>query len=232
MNPVSDLGAVGFVLFWGLTALATAIFFFRGYQLLRYLKLGRKVEKFPQIVKRILASIGHLIVQECQKNITRKDRAGIGHLFMVWGFLLFVIYYFFFIVIASGFGISEAMEHNVVYGIYSWVMDIAAPFIVIGALWGIIRRYITNPSRLEGQRTWEALLILITVLVHPVTHLFKEATSIALGHPPAGLGTVLPPVSSALSNVFNGSTESAIESASIGFFWAHWLVVLFVLVGI
>jgi len=228
MNPVSDLGAVGFVLFWGLTALASAIFFSRGYQLLRYLRLGRKIEKFPQIVKRILAAIGHLIVQECQfKNITRKDRAGIGHLFMVWGFLLFVIYYFFFIVIASGFGISDAMEHNVVYGIYTWVMDIVAPFIVIGALWGIIRRYLVNPSRLEGQRTWEALLILITVLIHPVTHVGKIATQIAAGQPPASLGIATPPISTAMSNLYTNA--ASVQMWHNAWFWSHWVFVLFVL---
>jgi Fe-S oxidoreductase len=228
MNPVSDLGAAGFVLFWGLTALAAAIFFFRGYQLLRYLRLGRKVEEFPQMVKRALAAIGHLIIQECQfKNINRKDRAGLGHLFMVWGFLLFVIYYFFFIVIASGFGISDAMEHNVVYGVYCWVMDIVAPFIVIGALWGIIRRYILKPSRLQGQRTFEAMLILVTVLIHPVTHVGKIATQIAAGHPPAGLGIATPPISTVMSNIYTNT--ASIEMWHNVWFWSHWAFVLLVL---
>ena len=228
MNPVSDLGAVGFVLFWGLTALAAGIFFFRSYQLFRYLMLGRKVETFSQVVRRVLSAIGHLIIQECQfKNITSKDRAGIGHLFMVWGFFLFVIYYFFFIVVASGFGISEAMEHNAVYGIYCWVMDIVAPFILIGALWGILRRYCIKTSRLEGQRTWEALLILITVLIHPVTHVGKIATQIAAGSPPAGLGIAAPPISAAMSNVY--TTLASAQMWHDIWFWAHWGFVLFVL---
>ena len=228
MNPVSDLGVAGFVLFWGLTALAAGIFFFRSYQLFQYLKLGRRVETFSQVVKRVLSAIGHLIMQECQyKNITRKDKAGIGHLFMVWGFLLFVIYYFFFIVVASGFGISEAMEHNVVYGIYCWVMDIVAPFIVIGALWGIIRRYFIKSSRLEGQRTWEAMLILITVLIHPVTHVGKIATQIAAGSPPTGLGIATPPLSTAMSNIY--ATMASAQMWHDIWFWAHWAFVLFVL---
>ena len=184
MNPVSDLGAAGFALFWGITALAAGIFLFRGYQLLRYISLGRSVEKFGQIAKRVLSGIGHAIVQECQfKNIARKDRAGIGHLFMVWGFLLFVTYYLLFIVIASGFGIFDVMEHSRFYAVYCWIMDIAAPFVAIGALWGIFRRYSIKTTRLEGQRTWEALFILITVLLHPITHVGKIATQIAAGHP-------------------------------------------------
>ena len=228
MNPVSDLGATGFALFWGLTALAAGIFLFRGYQLLRLLSLGRGGERLGHIIKRTLAAVGHLIIQQCQfKNITRRDRGGVGHLLMVWGFLLFVIYYLTFIVIASGFGISDTMEHNQVYGYYCWVMDIVAPFIVIGALWGIIRRYIIRPARLEGQQTGEALLILITVLIHPVTHVGKIAVQIAGGFPPAGLGIATPPLSTALSSLYtNIATLGAWHSF---WFWSHWGFVLLVL---
>ena len=103
---------------------------------------------------------------------------------------------------------------------------------MLATLWAIIRRYIIKPPRLKGEQTAEAMIILISVLLHPLTHLFKIASGIALEHPPAGLGSVLPPVSSALSNVFNNLSPDAIEAASAGFFWAHWLVILFVLVYI
>ncbi len=228
MNPVSDLGAAGFALFWGLTAFAAGIFFYKISQLLRYLFLGREGEKFGQIIKRTLKGAGDFIAQICQfKNLNRKDRSGVGHLFMVWGFLLFVIYYFFFIVIASGFGISDTMEHNLFYAYYCWVMDIVAPFIMIGAGWGIIRRYIIKPSRLEGQRTFEAMLILVTVLIHPITHVGKIATQVAAGHPPAGLGIATPPISTALSNIYTNA--ASIEIWHSAWFWSHWVFVLFVL---
>ncbi|MFC1911880.1 (Fe-S)-binding protein [Chloroflexota bacterium] len=229
MNPISSMGTAGYVLFWGVTALAAGIFGYRAYRLFRYLSLGRADEKFGQLVKRALTAIGHLFIQQCQfKNFTRRDKAGIGHMFMAWGFLLFVTYYVLFIVIASGFGISEAMEQNLFYGIYGWVIDIVAPFIMIGALWGIIRRYIIRPPRLEGQQTFEALLILFTVLIHPVTHLGKIATQIAAGSPPAGLGMATPPISTAFSRLFT-------DAASLGawhsfWFWSHWGFVLFVLI--
>jgi Fe-S oxidoreductase len=228
MNPVSDLGAAGFALFWSLTALAAGIFLMRGYQLLTLLSLGRESKRPAGILKRTLSAIGHLIVQKCQfKNLRRKDRAPAGHLFMVWGFLLFVTYYFFFIIIASGFGISEVMEHNPVYAVYCWVMDIAAPFVVIGAGWGILRRYFVRPGRIKEQRTWEALLILFTVLVHPVTHVGKIATQIAAGNPPAALGIPNPPLSNAIAQLY--ASSSSIEGWHTFWFWSHWGFVLLVL---
>jgi len=195
--------------------------------------LGRRVESPGQMVRRALKTAVAVLGQWCQlKNLNFKDRASIGHTFMAWGFFIFVLFYFIFIIIGAGFGVSETLEHTSFFFYFAWVMDIAAIFVIVGAAWGIIRRYVVKPPRLEGEQTVEAMVILISVLIHPVTHLFKEATSIALGHPPAGLGAVLPPISSALSNLFTGSSVSAIESWSIGFFWAHWLIVLFVLVFI
>jgi len=229
MNPVSHLGVIGYVLFWGLTGLAAGVFSYRLYQLFRYLSLGRKEEKFGHLFRRAVTAIGHLIAQQCQfKNLTRKDRAGVGHMLMVWGFLLFITYYFFFIIIGSGFGISDVIEHSAVYGIYTWVMDIVAPLIMLGALWGISRRFIIRSPRLEGFRTFEAMVILFTVLIHPITHLGKIATQIAAGHPPAGLGILTPPISTAFSHVY--SSGASLEMWHSVWFWSHWGFVLFVLI--
>ncbi|UCC16056.1 MAG: (Fe-S)-binding protein, partial [Dehalococcoidales bacterium] len=194
---------------------------------------GRRTESYRQLLKRALYTGFAVFGQWCQlKNLTRKDRASIGHAFMAWGFFIFVVFYFFFIILGAGFGLSETLENTQFFFYYAWVMDIAAIFGIAGAGWGIIRRYVVRPPRLKGEQTFEALIILVSVLLHPVTHLFKEATSIALGHPPVGLGETLPPISNTLSNVFNNATVSGIETASVWFFWAHWLVVLFVLVYI
>lgn len=228
MNPVSDLGMVGFIIFWGITLLAAGIFFYRGYQLLEYLRLGKKGEKYRNLIKRTAGAVLNLVVQRCQyKNLRRTNVAPVGHLLMVWGFLLFVTYYLLFIVVASGFGISQIMENNPFYVYYTWVMDIFAPLIMLGALWGIIRRYIVSPPRIKQQRTYEALLILITVLIHPITHVGKIATQIAAGHPPAGLGIATPPISTAISTMFTNA--ATIEAWHTFWFWSHWGFVIFVL---
>ncbi|MEE8418480.1 MAG: (Fe-S)-binding protein, partial [Dehalococcoidales bacterium] len=184
-------------------------------------------------MSRTLKTIPIVVGQWCQlKNLTRQDRASIGHAFMAWGFFAFSLFYFLFIIIGVGFGASESLEHTSFFLYYTWVLDFLAPLVMIGAAWGIIRRYVIRPARLKGEQSFEAMVILISVLFHPITHLLKEATSIALGHPPAGLGGPLPPVSSALSSLFSGSSVGFLETANVSFFWAHWLIVLFVLVFI
>ena len=235
MSPVSITywGISGYAIFWVLFALALGLFLRRMYQLGRYLSLGRGEGRFAHMGKRLLDTAVSVLGQWCQlKNLTAKDRAGIGHVFMAWGFFIYVPFYLLFIIIGAGFGFSEIMENTSLFFYYAWVMDIAAPFIIIGALWGIIRRYIVKPSRLEGEQTIEAMVILVTVFIHPMTHLFKEATGIALGYPPVGLGSSLPPISLALSQLFTDSIPSSVQMANIAFFWIHWGFVLFVLVFI
>jgi Fe-S oxidoreductase len=235
MSPVSMTYGVisGYVIFWAIFALAVGLFLRRMYQLGRYMLLGQREGGFGQLLKRLLNTVVLVVGQWCQfKNLTTKDRASLGHAFMAWGFFLFVPFYLIFIIIGGGLGLSETLEHTSFFFYYTWVMDIAAPFIILGALWGIIRRYIVRPSRLKGEQTIEAMVILVTVLIHPMTHLFKEATGIALGHPPAGLGATLPPISSALSQLFADASTSSVQTAQVAFFWAHWSIVLFVLVFI
>jgi len=235
MSPVSVSywGISGYVIFWVIFAVAVGLFLNRIYQLGRYMFLGRREGKFGHLLMRVLNTIVLVLGQWCQfKNLTTKDRASLGHAFMAWGFFTFVPFYLIFIIIGGGFGLSETLEHTRFFFYYAWVMDIAAPFIILGALWGIIRRYIVRPPRLEGEQTVEAMVILVTVLIHPMTHLFKEATSIAMGYPPVGLGASLPPISSALSGVFAGASPASVEMAHVAFFWAHWSIVLFVLVFI
>ena len=227
MEAVS--GVWGYVLFWGLTALAAGIFFQRFWQITKLISLGRDADRPVRTMKQSLMAIVHFIIQSCQfKNIRKKDRAGIGHLFMAWGFLFFITYYFFFIIIASGFGIP-AMEHNAVYVVYCWIMDFVAPFVVIGALWGIIRRFFFHPTRLQGQRTWESLLILITVLLHPITHVNKIATQIASGVAPAGQGLPNPPLSAWVAHLYSNMSYADITAWHTFWFWNHWAFVLLVL---
>jgi Fe-S oxidoreductase len=218
-----------YVLFWGVFLITFGIFAYRLRQLWQYMFLGQKETGSKSLIRQTLDTINYVISQLCQlKNFRRKDWAPLGHALMVWGFFISIIFYFFFIILTEGFGLT-AIEETQFYFYSVWVMDFFAIFIFIGAAWAIIRRYIIRPERLQGEQTAEAMIILLSVLAHPVTHVFEIATKITLGHPPAGLGhTILPPVSAWVSNLFTAGPGT--ESWYLGFLWAHWLTVVIVLV--
>ena len=94
MNPINGLNALGYVLFWGLFAVAIVVSSYRMRQLLQYLSIGKKDEKLTHIAKRVAFTLVHVVGQWCGfKNVSRKDRAAIGHVLIVWGFFVFVLYY-------------------------------------------------------------------------------------------------------------------------------------------
>ena len=217
-----------YVLFWGAFLITFGLFAYRLRQLWQYMFLGQKETGSKSLIRQTLDTFNYVFSQLCQlKNFRRKDWAPLGHALMVWGFFISIIFYFFFIILTEGLGLM-ALEETQFYFYAVWVMDFFAVFIFIGAFWAIIRRYIIRPDRLKGEQTAEAMIILLSVLAHPVTYVFEIATKITLGHPPAGLGhTILPPVSAWVSNLFTVGTGT--EGWYLGFLWAHWLTVVFVL---
>jgi len=217
-----------YALFWGVLLITLGLFAYRLRQLWQYMFLGQKATTFRNRVKELLDTLGYVFSQLCQlKNFRLKDRAPLGHALMVWGFFVSVAFYFFFIILTEGLGLM-GLEETQFYFYSVWVMDFMAVFVFIGAFWGIIRRYVIRPDRLQGEQTTEAMIILLSVLAHPVTYVFEIGTKISLGLAPAGLGhTLLPPVSSWLSNLFTAGAGT--EGWYLGFLWAHWLTVVFVL---
>jgi len=222
----------GYILFWGVLIIALGLFAYRIRQLLQYMFLGQKETGYKSFGKWITTTFAYVFSQLCQlKNFRAKDRAPLGHALMAWGFFVFVVFYLFFFILAEGFGLTGL--ENTAFNFYlAWIMDFMAVFVIVGAGWALIRRFIIRPARLKGEQTTEALIILLSVFTHPFAFLFNQATVIAMGEPPAGLGhSLLPPVSAWLSHIFTGNLLS-IQNWHVGFFWADWLTVLFVLVYI
>ena len=223
----------GYVLFWGVFVIALGLFSYRIRQLLQYMFLGQKETDYKSWGKWITNTFTYVFTQLCQlKNFRSKDRAPLGHALMAWGFFVFVVFYFFLFILAQGFGLAGLEDTSFAFYL-TWVMDFMAVFIVVGAGWGLIRRFIVRPARLKGEQTVEALIILLSVFTHPFAYLFNEATIIAQGAPAAWLAhSLLPPVSAWLSHLFTGSAAVTLQNWHIAFFWADWLTVLFVLVYI
>jgi hypothetical protein len=183
-----------YVLFWGVLIITLGLFLYRLRQLWQYMFLGQKETTAKSRLRAFWDTMVYVFSQLCQlKNFRLKDRAPLGHALMVWGFFISIVFYFFFIILTEGLGLI-GLEDTQFYFYSVWVMDFFAVFIFIGAAWAIIRRYIIRPERLQGEQTIEAMIILLSVLAHPVTYVFEIGTKISLGLAPAGLGHSLLPL--------------------------------------
>jgi len=230
MSPFSIMPGTSYfyALFWGVFLISLGLFVYRLSQLWQYMFLGQKEATSKSWIRELWDTLGYVFSQLCQlKNFRIKDWAPLGHALMAWGFFISLVFYFFFIILTEGLGLV-ALEETQFYFYALWVMDFFAVLIFIGAGWGIIRRYIIRPARLAGEQTIEAMIILVSVLAHPVTYVFEMGAKITLGHAPVGLGhTLLPPVSAWASNLFTAGAGT--EAWYLGFLWAHWLSVVIVL---
>lgn len=224
-------GIPGRIIFWTVSSLALALFLRRLYQLFCFLRIGRAEKNVSHGARKILTVVSHVLGQLPQlRSLSRRDFAGLGHSIIAWGFFVFIGYYFLFIIVGDGLGYDGIKQTGIFY-CYTWIMDIASPLIIAAALWGILRRYVFVPARIRGEQTWEALFILVTVLIHPATHLLKTATGIALGLPPVTSGHALPPLSGSMVQLLPGTT-GWLERAHAISFWMHWGTILLVLVYI
>ncbi|HEX78714.1 MAG TPA: 4Fe-4S dicluster domain-containing protein [Dehalococcoidia bacterium] len=234
MPPASEsyLSTLEYGIFWFLTALAVFLFCQHAYRLFRYLSLGRKEKSPEQKGRRALSTLVTLLVhQEQLKYFSPKDRASITHAIFPLGFIVFAVYYLVFVIIGAGFGVSATLDNTAFFYYYTWILDIISPLVIIAALWGIFRRYVIKPARLKGEQTAEALVILLTVIAIPATYLFMTSADTALGYPPSGMGAI-PPVSNTLSNIFDNSNTSTVQTANTVLFWGNWAIALFALVFI
>lgn len=164
---------VFYVVFWGLFALALGIFFCRVLYLYRLLRLGQKENRFDHPWRRTKITLTYVVPQWCNlKSVSRRDLAGIGHFFIFWGFVLFLLSYLLYIFIGEGLGISPEIEDTAFSHYFLYILDIAALFVIVGIIWGAIRRYIIRPERLEF--TAEAGIILVTIFLLMISHFLTD----------------------------------------------------------
>jgi Fe-S oxidoreductase len=215
----------GYAIFFALLALAAGLFSLRTYRLIRYMSLGQQETSLLQLGLKAARAVAAALRQWRQ---LRPPREGIiiAHAFLGWGFIILVGLFFLFILIDAKTGTATASG----FFYYAWATDIVASILIVAASFGIIRRYILRPPRLQGERNAEITAILATVLALPLAHLATMAAIISLGQLPAAAGAALPPVSAALSDIFGGMSTSSVELAGTALFWAYWSLFLFVLV--
>jgi Fe-S oxidoreductase len=231
---VSPVGATyggipGYVIFWGLFALALGLFLQRVLFLYRLVRLGKQENRFDRTGERIGGTLVEVVLQRCNlKSFTRGDRAGIGHAVIFWSFCVVLFGYFVFIGLAGGFGLAPLIAQTPFETAYASVLDVVAVGLTLALVVAAIRRYVQRPQRLEPSA--EAGIILILIFSLAVLHVLGDAFDLAA----RGVHASWPPLGAALAG-FLGRTDlsqGALEAGYRGVWWLHYLVILGFLVYI
>ncbi len=225
MSPVSATywGIPGYAIFWVFFAIAFSLFVLKVFFLLRLMRLGKHENRFDKIGQRIRNMLIEVVPQRCNlKSVTKKDLAGIGHAFIFWGFMFFLISYIVFIGLGEGFGLHSIFMGGTFEMVYSSILDFAGIFVTAAIVWAAVRRYIIRPERLELSA--EAGIIMIMIFGLMTLHFCIEG----FGFASSGIIHDLPPVGAAFARFLAGTgiPKSTLTGLYQGSWWLHYALIL------
>jgi Fe-S oxidoreductase len=216
----------GYVIFWLLFALAVVLFSQRAYRLVRFLRLGQRENRLDRVGTRFSGMLAYVFLQVCSlRRVSFRDRAGLGHLFIFWGFVLFSLSYVFFLFVGEGMGLSNALKDNSAFQALALAVDVAGLFILAALIWAAARRYLVRPPRLEPSA--EAGIILAVISALMVAHYLIEGFGFNITGEPMASYTL---VGRAVAGMVSGLDAQVTLYWVV--WWLHYLLILGFLVYI
>ncbi|MEE9279639.1 MAG: (Fe-S)-binding protein [Myxococcota bacterium] len=196
----------------------------------RLVRLGRPVDRFDRPASRLVGAIPLILGQRkvLQRVSLHRDRAGLAHFLIFWGFLSFLASYVLFIYgdAASPAFSTRLLTEAGVRALVSYLDSLALVLIAV-LVWAAVRRWVIQPRRLSfdlTQRKESAVILLLIGLLMVLT-LLTEAFYVASG----GQGPhAAAPIGAALGGAFESWGVSRATATGLqGFFWwAHLAVIL------
>ena len=233
MVPPDDLfGAVptwvGVYVILALTFAASSVVLYR--RVFRLVLIGKRAERFDQPLRRLVGAIPLIFGQRrvLQRTSLRKDRAGMAHFFIFWGFLSFLTSYIIFIFGDSAWRpFSAWLLSDTGVEVFAFYLDVVALAFFVVLTWAALRRWAAKPHRLSFDLTQkrESAVILALIGLLMMLTLLTEAFFVASG----GAG---PHASAPIGSAIGGLLEDAGISTGVAnglqglSWWSHLGVIL------
>ena len=172
---------VGVYLISGLIFAASSAVLYR--RVFRLVLLGKRVDRFDHPLRRLIGAIPLIFGQRkvLQRVSIRRDRAGMAHFFIFWGFLSFLASYLLFIFADSIWRpFSTKLLTDTGVEVVTFYLDVLAVVFFVVLTWAALRRWALKPHRLSFDLTQksESAVILVLIALLMVEH-----------SPPQRLGT-------------------------------------------
>ena len=182
----------------------------------------KKESRFDAPVKRLARTWK---IAFMQTKLMRDPKAGILHIFVFWGFVLFI-----FAVIETiiqGFYSPFSLAFlGPLYSVITLIEDVFSLLVICSVLYALYRRYIIHVPRLEVDKHGKIDAAVILVLIMLVcVFMFCENMSLVAKNGFVLSGYELRPLSASLSPLIFGNGGSAAIFYEI-FWWAHIIVIL------
>src|SRR5918996_6375600 len=168
---------VGPIVFLALLAMAGGLFLQRAYTLWELVRLGRPVNRFDDLPKRVELEATVVLGQ---RKLLQRLGPGLMHAFIFWGFLVLLST----IVEAFGeivFGTRFAIPFIGRAGWLGLAQDLLAVLVLVGVEMAIFFRKFRRDERFKGSHLEEADFILLMILAVILTLIGLNAVKIARG---------------------------------------------------
>ena len=221
--------AVGVFVALGLALLTSAYVFHR--RVISLILLGRSEHRFDQPLRRLSGFFSIVLGQRrVLQRVGRRDRSGLGHVIVFWGFLSFLLSYVIFIFADSAWRpFSEKLLTGDGVKVYSIYLDIFAAAILTALGWAVLRRWLARPHRLSFNltRSPDAVVIVSLISSLMVFTILTEAFYVAregAAAGPAGEAFIGKALGESFADAGLGfDAANALHAIS---WWAHLLVIL------
>ena len=232
MVPPGDV--FGIIPVWlAVYALSIAAFATAGYilylRVFRFVLLGKDPDRFDQPVRRFFGALPYIFGQrKVLQSVSLRDRAGLAHFFIFWGFLSFTASYILYIFADSIWPqFSETILTDTGVRIFTAYLDILAVVFFVVLTWAAIRRWGIKPHRLSFDLTQkgESAIILLLIACLMLFTLLTEAFYVASGgHGPHADALIGRPLGEAFANAgIDGHLANALQGV---FWWLHLAIIL------
>ncbi len=204
--------AAGALALVALVAVAGGLFTRRALLLWRLVRIGKPVERFDDVPRRVRAEAEIVLGQ---RKLFQRLVPGLMHAFIFWGFL--VLFPTIVIALIGAVDRGSTLPWLGRQGWFASLVDLFVVLVLVGVVAAVAIRSVQRPARFSGSHVGEAYLILGLIAGIVVTLLLWHASrvALALNEWPAGWS----PVSKGLSHLFGpGETTRVLERV---FVWAH-----------
>lgn len=202
-----------------------ASFTFLGFnikRLISYLQVGKKEDRFDNIPTRIK---NVLKVAIGQTKILRDPIAGLVHVLIFWGFLLFL--FAVLEAIIQGFYSSFTFEFlGPIFSLITITQDVFGLLVLFAVLFALYRRYFQNIKRLDhGKESLIDATIVLVLIMFVVLSMFGQNISSVAANNFQLNDWEIRPISANLAPIFYGSVPNSAHVDYEVFWWIHILVI-------
>lgn len=205
-----------------LTLVAIAYFFSGIWPKIRVLLLAPSENRLDDPLKRLMNT---LVIAFGQSKLFKDAGAGVMHALIFWGFLVLLVRAGQFFVIGFFPGIEIRLPvFETVYRLYSLLKDGFVLLVICAALYGLYRRLVVKPARLQD--SFEGILILSLILLIMLTDILFEGAFVST-HPAEASAVPLGELMAQL--VLQHLSPGLIADVHSLAYWGHVTAILFFL---